>query len=160
MFCWEHAAELAKMKNSLLDPNGVLLVVVGVGTPESGKTFCESLPFPEENLFVDPSRSAYKALEMHGDLDGTEGWFFDKKVVEGVRRLFFTKVTGERIKERGTEGIKSAMKGYQPLMPKNAIDSVQQGGTVVFKGHEIVYLRKDEATADHAPLEEVMRAIA
>jgi hypothetical protein len=52
------------------------------------------------------------------------------------------------------------MKGYQPLMPKNAIDSVQQGGTVVFKGHEIVYLRKDEATADHAPLEEVMRAIA
>ena len=43
----EHAAELAKMKPEL-DAKGVLLVVVGVGTPESGKTFCESLPFPEE----------------------------------------------------------------------------------------------------------------
>ena len=42
-----------------LDAKGVLLVVVGVGTPESGKTFCESLPFPEECLFVDPGRAAY-----------------------------------------------------------------------------------------------------
>ena len=105
-------------------------------------------------------RAAYKALEFHGDLDGTEGWFFDPKVVEGVRRLFFTKITGERIKERGQEGIKEAMKGYKPLMPKENIDTVQQGGTIVFKGHEMVYLRKDEATADHAPPEEIMCAIA
>ena len=103
-----------------LDPKGVLLVVVGVGTPESGKTFCESLPFPEENLFVDPARKAYKALELHGDLDGTEGLFFDPKVVEGVRRLFFTKITGERIKERGQDDIKAAMKNYKPLMPKES----------------------------------------
>ena len=160
MFCWEHASELASFKTRELDPKGVLLVVVGVGTPESGKTFCESLPFPEENLFVDPTRSAYKALELHGDLDGTEGLFFDPKVVEGVRRLFFTKITGERIKERGQDGIKAAMKNYKPLMPKESRDSVQQGGTVVFKGHEVVYLRKDEATADHAPQQEIMCAIA
>ena len=160
MFCWEHASELASFKTRELDPKGVLLVVVGVGTPESGKTFCESLPFPEESLFVDPTRSAYKALELHGDLDGTEGLFFDPKVVEGVRRLFFTKITGERIKERGQDGIKAAMKNYKPLMPKESRDTVQQGGTVVFKGHEVVYLRKDEATADHAPQEEIMCAIA
>ena len=93
-------------------------------------------------------------------MDGTEGLFFDPKVVEGVRRLFFTKITGERIKERGQDGIKAAMKNYKPLMPKESRDSVQQGGTVVFKGHEVVYLRKDEATADHAPQEEIMCAIA
>ena len=52
------------------------------------------------------------------------------------------------------------MKGYKPLMPKENIDTVQQGGTIVFKGHEMVYLRKDEATADHAPPEEIMCAIA
>ena len=69
--------------------------------PRAYPPFCETaLPFPEECLFVDPGRKAYKALEFHGDLDGTEGWFFDPKVVEGVRRLFFTKITGERIKER------------------------------------------------------------
>ena len=97
---------------------------------------------------------------MKPELDGTEGGFFDPKVVEGVRRLFFTKISGERIKERGQEGIKEAMKGYKPLMPKENIDTVQQGGTIVFKGHEMVYLRKDEATADHAPPEEIMCAIA
>jgi hypothetical protein len=61
----------------------------------------------------------------------TSGIFFDPKVVEGVRRLFFTKVTGEKIKERGTDGIKASMKNYKPLMPPKSIDSVQQGGTVV-----------------------------
>mmetsp|Transcript_39043 Transcript_39043/g.62580 ORF Transcript_39043/g.62580 Transcript_39043/m.62580 type:complete len:159 (-) Transcript_39043:424-900(-) len=143
-----------------LDAAGVLLIVVGVGTPESGKKFSEALPFPGECLFVDPERAAYRALALHGDLDGTEGKFFDPKVVEGVRRLFFTKVTGERIKERGTDGIKAAMKNYQPLMPPNSFDAVQQGGTAVFHGHQMVYMRKDEATADHAPIGEVMAAVA
>lgn len=143
-----------------LDAAGVLLVVVGVGTPDSAKQFAAALPFPEEALYVDPERAAYKALALHGDLDGTEGIFFDPKVVEGVRRLFFTKITGEKIKERGTEGIKAAMKNYKPLMPPKSIDSVQQGGTVVFRGHEVVYMRRDEATADHAPTEEVMEAIS
>jgi hypothetical protein len=40
-------------------------------------------------------------------------------VVEGVRRLFFTKVTGEKIKEHGTDGIKAAMVGLYKL---NAVD--------------------------------------
>jgi peroxiredoxin len=71
VFCWEHAAELAKMKPEL-DAAGVLLIVVGVGTPDSAKQFAAALPFPEENLFVDPERAAYRALALHGDLDGTE----------------------------------------------------------------------------------------
>jgi peroxiredoxin len=105
VFCWEHAAALAKAKPEL-DAAGVLLVVVAVGTPASALEFAERLPFPAENLYVDPERALYRALTFHGDLDGSEGMFFDPKVVEGVRRLFFTKVTGERIKERGTDGIK------------------------------------------------------
>lgn len=96
---------------------------MGIGSPEKAKEFAgrvrpESIRtvgappcvkrtglnpppqvgFPLQNLYVDPTRQAYKALELHGDLDGTEGWFFDSKVVEGVRRLFFTKVTGEALK--------------------------------------------------------------
>ena len=35
---------------------------------------------------------------------------------------------------------------------------MQQGGTAVFKGNSLVYLRADEATADHAPVSEVMAA--
>ena len=74
-----------------------------------------------------------------------------------MRRLFFTKVTGERIKERGTDGLKAAMKNYTFINPPKPIDSVQQGGMMVYRGHEAVYLRRDEATADHAPLAEVGR---
>ena len=37
---------MAKMKPEL-DAAGVLLVVVGVGTPDSAKQFAEALPFPE-----------------------------------------------------------------------------------------------------------------
>ena len=100
MFCWEHASELAKLKPQF-DEAGVLLAVVAVGTPEGAQAFSKALPFPKECLFVDPERKAYSALDFHGDLDGSEGLFFDPKVMEGVKRLFFTKVTGERIKERG-----------------------------------------------------------
>jgi hypothetical protein len=44
----------------------VLLIVVAVGTPESAQNFSDSLPFPAENIYVDPSRAAYRALEFHG----------------------------------------------------------------------------------------------
>ena len=125
-------------------------MLVGIGTPESAREFAERTGFPVEKLYVDESRALYKALELHGDLDGSEGLFFDPKVVEGVRRLFFNSVTGERIKGN-EDSIKSSIKNYKPLMPKESRDTVQQGGTFVFKGTDVVHARKDEATADHAP---------
>ena len=163
MFCWEHASELAKLKPQF-DEAGVVLAVVAVGTPEGAQKFADALPFPAENLYVDPERNAYRALSFHGDLDGSEGIFFDPKVIEGVKRLFFTKVTGERIKERGLmtpegrEKMKAVMKNFEVIAPPQPRDAVQQGGTAVFKGNELVYLRADEATADHAPVAEVMAA--
>jgi hypothetical protein len=62
------------------------------------------------------------------------------KVVEAVRRLFFTKVTGERIKERGTDGLKAAMKNYTFINPPKPIDSVQQGGMMVYKGQGLTFV--------------------
>jgi len=132
-------------------------LLVGIGTPESAREFAERTGFPVEKLYVDESRALYKALELHGDLDGSEGLFFDPKVVEGVRRLFFNSVTGERIKGN-EDSIKSSIKNYKPLMPKESRDTVQQGGTFVFKGTDVVYARKDEATADHAPIDDVIAA--
>ncbi|XRB03375.1 hypothetical protein NFJ02_17g27290 [Pycnococcus provasolii] len=124
---------------------------------DSAREFAERTGFPVEKLYVDESRALYKALELHGDLDGSEGLFFDPKVVEGVRRLFFNSVTGERIKGN-EDSIKSSIKNYKPLMPKESRDTVQQGGTFVFKGTDVVYARKDEATADHAPIDDVIAA--
>ena len=52
----------------------------------------------------------------------------------------------------------AAMKNYKFLAPPKPMDSVQQGGTMVFKGHDMVYLHRDEATADHAPWPDVLQA--
>eukprot|EP00976_Prorocentrum_cordatum_P029653 603718-Prorocentrum_minimum.AAC.3 len=81
-------------------------------------------------------------------------------VVEGVRRLFFSKETGENLKARGTEGLKTATKNFKPLAPPEGRDAVQQGGLYVFKGRRTLLAHKDKATADHAKPEEVLAAAA
>lgn len=133
-------------------------MVIGIGSPESAQEFASRLPFPLDSLYVNPDRSAYKALELYGDLTGDEGLFFDPKVVEGVRRLFFSKETGENLKARGTEGLRTATKNFKPLAPPEPRDSVQQGGLFVFRGRETLLAHKDEATGDHAGAETVLAA--
>lgn len=53
----------------------VLFLLAGV--PEKGKAFCEKVPFPEDALFLDPERAAYKELSLF----------------EGVGRTFFALAT-------------------------------------------------------------------
>lgn len=47
------------------------------GVPEKGKVFCEKLPFPEDLLFLDPNRVAYRELSLY----------------EGIGRTFFSAAT-------------------------------------------------------------------
>jgi hypothetical protein len=143
-----------------LDEQDVALVCVGIGSPESACEFAERAEFPVDCLYVDPTRKAYKALGLYGDLDGTEGLFFDPKVVEGVRRLFLDKSTGEGLKKRGTDGLKAATKNFKPLPPPEPRDAVQQGGLYVFRGREVLYAHKDQGTGDHAEPDEILAAAA
>mmetsp|Transcript_19509 Transcript_19509/g.23382 ORF Transcript_19509/g.23382 Transcript_19509/m.23382 type:complete len:154 (-) Transcript_19509:232-693(-) len=144
-----------------LDDAGVKLICVGIGSSESAQKFAAALPFPEDSLYIDEAREAYKALELYGDLDGTEGWFFDPKVVEGVRRLFFNDATSNAMKKKiETGSMKEVMKKYKPgFIPKDMIGTVQQGGLFVFKGRQIVYGHKDQGTGDHAEPQEVLKAM-
>ena len=45
--------------------------------PEKGRLFCERVPFPEANLFLDPERVAYRELSLY----------------EGFGRTFFSRAT-------------------------------------------------------------------
>ena len=47
------------------------------GVPEKGRLFCERVPFPEANLFLDPERVAYRELLLY----------------EGFGRTFFSRAT-------------------------------------------------------------------
>mmetsp|Transcript_19463 Transcript_19463/g.32726 ORF Transcript_19463/g.32726 Transcript_19463/m.32726 type:complete len:140 (+) Transcript_19463:556-975(+) len=133
-------------------------MVVGIGSPEKAREFASLVPFPVECLYVSPDRSVYKTLELYGNLTGEEGLFFDPNVVDGVKRLFFNKKTGEALKSRGTSGLKSATKNFKPLAPPEPRDAVQQGGLYVFKGQATLFAHKDEGTGDHALPEEVLAA--
>ncbi len=119
-------------------------MIIGVGTPESGRKFCAALTptLPEDVLFVDPSRAVYEALSLY----------------KGVARTFFNKATPAALQARGTEGLKAATKGYSMIMPPKTDDAFQQGGLLVLDGPRVLYAWRDEGTADHAPLGEVLRA--
>ena len=135
--------------------------MVGIGKPESAAQFLEASGFAlADNLLVDPERKCYKSLELYGDLDGSEGWFFDPKVVEGVRRLFFNKQTGEALKERGQEKLKEATKNFKPIAPPEPRDAVQQGGLFVFECKKVLFAHKDEVTGVLAKKESFMAAVA
>ncbi|GMN34254.1 hypothetical protein TIFTF001_004593 [Ficus carica] len=57
------------------------------------------------------------------------------------------------------EAIQKAMENYTIKATPDDLSSVlQQGGMFVFKGKQLLYARKDEATGDHAPLDDIFNA--
>lgn len=122
--------------------SGFDLAVVGVGPPESGAKFCDKAAFPAENLYVDPSREVYDALGCY----------------HGLARTFFNKATPNAIVARGMDQFKASVQNYEMIAPKNSTDALQQGGLFIFRDGEVLYSRKDEGTADHAPMDEVLAA--
>jgi hypothetical protein len=117
---------------------------LGVGKPESGRKFCAALtpPLAEELLFVDPACGVYAALGLY----------------KGLARTFLNKATPAALQARGLDGLKAAAKNYSMIAPSKAEDALQQGGLLVVDGARVLYAWRDEGTADHAPVEEVLAA--
>lgn len=118
-------------------------MVIGAGTPSSGKIFCSKLPFPEENLFVDPERGVYSALGCY----------------EGLSRTFMDPSTAAALQKRGLDGVRDAAKNYSMIPPINMQSALQQGGVFVVDGARVLYSWRDGGTGDHAPIEDVLGAL-
>ncbi|KAG8373827.1 hypothetical protein BUALT_Bualt11G0065700 [Buddleja alternifolia] len=135
--CWELASTLRDSKERF-DSAGVKLIAVGVGTPNKAQILAERLPFPLDSLYADPDRKAYDVM----------GLYF------GLGRTFFNPAS-VKVFSRG-ESLKKAMKNYTiKATPDDKSGVLQQGGTFVFKGKQLLYARKDEGTGDHAPLDDI-----
>ncbi|CAH9124761.1 unnamed protein product [Cuscuta epithymum] len=136
---WELAAALRDYQ-SRFNSAGVELVAVGIGSPRNGRILSARLPFPWECLYADPDRKAYNALGLY----------------YGIGRTFFNPASAKifsRFKE-----LREANKNYTiEATPDDKSSVLQQGGMFVFKGKQLVYARKDEATGDHAPLDDVFK---
>eukprot|EP00898_Chlorokybus_atmophyticus_P007262 jgi/Chlat1/7537/Chrsp62S07031 len=138
-FCWELASSLLKVK-PLLDDAGVKLVVLSVGKPESAVTFCERVPFPTEHLYADPDKSVYDTLKLYRSLG----------------RTFANPATPKALLQRGLKAVSEAAKNYTLIMPAQRDDAFQQGGMFIFEGQKVLFAHRDEGTADHAKMKDIL----
>ncbi|KAI3462666.1 hypothetical protein Pfo_019329 [Paulownia fortunei] len=138
-FCsWELALALKESKEKF-DSAGVKLIAVGVGTPDKAQVLAERLPFPLDSLYCDPDRKAYDVLGLY----------------YGLGRTFFNPASFKLFSRM--EALKKAMKNYTiTASPDDKSGVLQQGGMLVFKGQQLLYARKDEASGDHAPLDDIL----
>ena len=122
------------------------MAIVGVGLPASAKKFARLLnpPLSEDVIFVDPTRQSYEALGLY----------------KGLARTFLNAATPKAIQERGLDALKAATKNYEMIPPPKPDDALQQGGLLVVNGAQVLYAWRDEGTADHAPIAQILAACA
>lgn len=145
------------------------LYVVGIGSTESARTFCEKLDWPLERMLVDDSdeTDTYRAAGTRNSQRDENG----KQVFEGVSSMW-SEATNDAINTRGKADL-DAITGkpwnpgpYVPLMPKGkslfdarAVEkTLVQGGSFVFKGRETLLEHYDESSGAHVTVDALLDA--
>lgn len=145
-----------------LNKAGVKLIAVGIGSVESAREFAERAEFPLEMLFVDDSEETdvYRAIATRNTQRDEQG----KMVFEGVESMW-SKKTNDAIQKRGRDDLNAVVGSlfkpgiYKPLMPRGpkAMErTFVQGATFVFDGSTTLFEHFDDASGDHADLDDVM----
>ena len=107
------------------------------------KTFSSAVPFPSELLILDPDRQLHDSFELKSGLGPT---FFNKATPDAMQKYTFKAFT-------------NAAKDYKFVKPPTNDAALQQGGTFVFDGDDVLYAHIDQGTADHAPIEDVLASL-
>jgi len=145
-----------------LNQNGIGLVVVGIGSVESGRTFGERTGLPTEMLLVDESEQseAYMAV---GTRNSQRDLKTNKQVFEGIGSMW-GQATNDAIKERGRDDLNSVTGSlfnpgpFKPLMPKSIEATLVQGGSFVFDGNKVLMEHYDESSGAHISVEDLLEA--
>lgn len=134
--CRLGAKELSDIK-PLLDEHDVRLI--GVGLEELGVEEFVSGKFFDGELFLDTQKKSYEAM-------GFKRFGFLASIPELLKKL--TRDASARADARGISGNLSG-------------DGMQTGGTIVVSkgGSEVLYLFKQQSFADHAPNEDILKAL-
>ena len=150
-----------------LDDMGVGLLVVGIGSVESGAEFGKQTGFPTDRLFVDETdlTDAYAAAGTRNTRRDDSG----KQVFEGIGSMW-SDATNAAIKERGRDDL-NAVTGnlfnpgpYKPLMPKGSSwqrsmeQTMVQGGSFVFQGDAVLAEHYDESSGAHLSIDALLAA--
>lgn len=130
--CREEATELASFHQKLVAEHSINVKLVGVLHENRGITAFRPF-FPGGQLFLDPDRGIYKAM---GDLYLGLGGFFLPSVWSNLRRA----------KDKQVEG---NMEGEGRYL----------GGLLIVENNNVVYEYKEKVWGDHAPLDQVTKAL-
>jgi len=161
VFCWERALQLQRDVLPALNQNGIGLVVVGIGSVESGRTFCQQTGFSADRLFVDDSKetAAYQSVGTRNSVRDEN----DKQIFEGVGSMW-SRATNDGIKERGRDDLNSVTGNlfnpgpYKPLMPSSMEATFVQGASFVFEGREALIEHYDESSGAHLSIDDLLGA--
>jgi len=145
-----------------LEENDIPLLVVGIGTVKSGKTFAEQIEFPQELLFVDTTAetTAYESIATRNSQRNPDT---GKQVFEGVGSMW-SSATTDAIQDRGRDDLNSITGNlfrpgpYKPLMPSTTEATLVQGASFVFDGRNALLEHYDESSGAHVPIEELLDA--
>ncbi|XP_062215975.1 thioredoxin-like protein AAED1, chloroplastic isoform X1 [Phragmites australis] len=134
-------ADLLASKQDVMQAAGVALVLIGPGTVEQAKAFCEQTKFKGE-VYADPNHSSYDALEFAFGLFST-----------------FTPSAGLKIIQLYREGYRQ---DWELSFEKNTRTKGgwYQGGLLVAGPgiDNIVYIHKDKEAGDDPDTQDVLRA--
>jgi len=145
-----------------LQEQNIPLVVIGIGSVESGQTFANQIDFPSDLLLVDTTEQteAYQSIATrNSQRDPDSG----KQIFEGVESMW-SESTMDSIKERG-RGDLNGITGnlfqpgpYKPLMPTNIEATLVQGASFVFDGKRTLLEHYDESSGAHISIEKLLAA--
>lgn len=131
-----------------LDPYGVKLFLVSIGTPERGVEFSELTGFPQDRLIADPENALYDKLGFYRNVQRT---FFDVRTPLSIFGRVFRK-------DRGGDLVEATMK-WKPWIPPRGEQALQQGGVLVFNGQECTFKHFDQSTGNHLDLQELIQMV-
>jgi len=147
-----------------LQKNDIPLVVVGIGSVESGQTFAKQLDFPTELLMVDTTdqTTTYETIATrNSQRDPVTG----KQIFEGIESMW-SPATTDAIEDRGKDDLDSIVGNpfllkpgpYKPLMPSNMESTLVQGASFVFDGKKTLLEHYDESSGAHIRIDELLDA--
>ena len=133
MFCKQQVAQLRGAHDEIRR-RGAELIVIGNGPPFFAEAFKKDLAF-EGPMYTDPSLETYRAAEMKRSVGRTLSLASAKKAIGALKGGFM------QTRTRG--------------------DPWQLGGVVVInRDGEVTYRQASDHPGDHAPVEELLRAVA
>eukprot|EP01025_Chloroclados_australasicus_P061845 TRINITY_DN8123_c1_g1_i6.p2 TRINITY_DN8123_c1_g1~~TRINITY_DN8123_c1_g1_i6.p2 ORF type:complete len:192 (-),score=9.33 TRINITY_DN8123_c1_g1_i6:286-861(-) len=123
--------------------SGIKLLLVSIGTVETGQNFAKRTQFPDDLLLADPDNCTYKALGLYSGLQPT---LFNIATPISI---------GKRFMKDGAKDMVQALGKWKPYQTPKGGQWKYQGGMFVFDGYTCVYGHYDQATGAHPDLEEV-----